>query len=255
MTRMRPSFLNHDHPLLTVMIQTERPENAIRTIHRAIPEGADAFGLQTEKLLHEYRNESALCRIFEEMEGRPSYVTNYRGGVNAGADDDTVAGGMLLAARAGGTLIDVMGDLYAKHPDELTDDVQAIGRQKKLIDTLHDHGAEVLMSSHVLRFTPAERVLEIANAQVERGADIVKIVTGAENDEQQAENLKIVTMLKRELKVPFLYLSGGKCEVLRRVGPMLGCCMWLCVYEHDALSTKSQPILKKVKAIRDNFAE
>ena len=252
---MKPSFLNHDHPLLTVMIQTESPENAIRTIHRAIPEGADAFGLQTCRLKHEFRNEAAYRRIFEEMEGRPSYVTNYRGGVNAGLDDDTVAGGLLLAARAGGTLIDVMGDLYSKHPDELTDDQKAVDRQKKLIDTLHNYGAEVLMSSHVLRYTPAERVLEIANAQAERGADIVKIVTGAENDEQQAENLKIVTLLKKELKVPFLYLSGGKCEVLRRVGPMLGCCMWLCVYEHDALSTKSQPLLKKVKAIRDNFAD
>jgi len=250
---VKPTFLNHDHPLMTVMIQTETPEHAIRTIHRAIPEGADAFGLQTCRLRHEFRNESALRRIFEEMEGRPSYVTNYRGGVNAGTDDDTVAGGMLLAARAGGTLIDVMGDLYAKHPDELTDDPRAVDKQKKLIDILHNHGAEVLMSSHVLRYTPAERVLEIAQAQVKRGADIVKIVTGAEDDGQQAENLKIVTLLKKELKVPFLYLSGGKCEVLRRVGPMLGCCMWLCVYEHDELSTKAQPLLRNIRAIRDHF--
>lgn len=250
---MKPTFLHRENPLLTVMIQTETPDNAIRTIHRAIPAGADAFGLQTCRLLHEYRNERDYRRIFAEMEGRPSYVTNYRGGMNTGADDDTIAGGMLLAARAGGTLIDVMGDLYARHPDEMTDDPRAADKQKRLIDTLHNYGAEVLMSSHVLRFTPAERVLEIANAQVERGADIVKIVTGAEDDLQQAENLKIVTMLKKELKVPFLYLSGGKCEVLRRVGPMLGCCMWLCVYEHDALSTKAQPLLAKVKAIRDHF--
>ena len=252
---MKPTFLNNDRPLLTTMIQAETPENAIRTIHRAIPEGADAFGLQTCKLRHEFRNESVYRRIFGEMEGRPSYVTNYRGGVNAGLDDDTVAGGLLLAARAGGTLIDVMGDLYARHPDELTDDERAIGRQKKLIDTLHNMGAEVLMSSHVLRFTPAERVLEIAHAQVERGADIVKIVTGAEDDMQQAENLRIVALLKKELKVPFLYLSGGQCSVLRRVGPMLGCCMWLCVYEHDALSTKAQPLLRNLKAIRDHFGE
>lgn len=250
---MKPSFLNRENPLLTVMIQAETSDTAIRTIHRAIPEGADAFGLQTCRLRHEYRNEATYRRMFEEMEGRPSYVTNYRGGVNAGLDDDTVAGGLLLAARAGGTLIDVMGDLYARHPDELTDDPKAIDRQKKLIDALHNAGAEVLMSSHVLKFTPAERVLEIAHAQAKRGADIVKIVTGAEDDAQQAENLRIVTMLKKELKVPFLYLSGGKCEVLRRVGPMLGCCMWLCVYEHDALSTKAQPLLKRVRAIRDNF--
>ena len=252
---MKPTFLNRENPLLTVMIQTTDPAYAIRTIHRAIPAGADAFGLQTERLLHEHRNEETYRRIFEEMEDKPSYVTNYRSGANAGADDDTVAGGLLLAARAGGTLIDVMGDLYSKHPDELTDDKKAIDRQRRLIDTLHNYGAEVLMSSHVLRFTPAERVLEIAKAQEERGADIVKIVTGAEDDLQQAENLKMVAMLKKELKVPFLYLSGGKCEVLRRVGPMLGCCMWLCVYEHNELSTKAQPVLSKLMSIRENFVE
>ncbi len=252
---MKPSFLNHEHPLMTVMIQAETAENAIRTIHRAIPEGAEAFGLQTCRLKPAYRNEKTYRQIFEEMEGRPSYVTNYRWGANEKLDDDGVAGGMLLAARAGGTLIDVMGDLYDRHLDELTVDPKAVDKQKKLIDTIHRMGAEVLMSSHVLRFTPAERVLEIAQAQVERGADVVKIVTGAETDEQQGENLKTVTMLKKELKAPFLFLSGGKCEVLRRVGPMLGCSMWLCVYEHDALATPAQPLLRNIRAIRDHFGE
>jgi len=252
---MKPSFLNHEKPLYTVMVQAETPENAIRTIHRAIPEGADAFGLQTCKLKPEYRNEETYRRIFAEMEGRPSYVTNYRHGANAGVDDDGVAEGMMLAARAGGTLIDVMGDLYSRHPDELTDDPTAVGRQKKLIERLHEAGAEVLMSSHVLRFTPAERVLEIAHAQVERGADVVKIVTGADSMEDQVENLRIVTLLKKELKKPFLYLSGGECRILRRVGPMLGCCMWLCVYEHDALATPSQPLLRNLRRIVENFDE
>ena len=250
---MKPTFLNHEKPLFTVMIQTETPENAIRTIHRAIPEGADAFGLQTCKLLAQYRNEETYRRIFAEMEGKPSYVTNYRYAANEKATDDEIADGMLLAAKAGGTLIDVMGDLYCRHPDELTDDPAAVDRQKRLIDRLHETGAEVLMSSHVLRFTPAERVLEIAQAQVERGADVVKIVTGADSMEDQIENLRIVTMLKRELKKPFLYLSSGECSILRRIGPMIGCCMWLCVHEHDAMSTPVQPTLKYLKSIVDNF--
>ena len=62
----------------------------------------------------------------------------------------------------------------------------------KLIDDLHERGAEVLMSSHILKYTPAERVLEIALEHQRRGADICKIVTGAETMEQQIENLKII---------------------------------------------------------------
>ena len=75
----------------------------------------------------------------------------------------------------------------------------AIKKQMELIDKLHKCGAEVLMSSHVLKFTPAERVLEIAREHERRGADICKIVTGAENTEQQIENLRIINLLKENL--------------------------------------------------------
>ena len=111
------------------------------------------------------------------------------------------------------------------------------------------------MSSHIYKYTPAERVLEVAMEQQRRGADICKIVTGADTMEQQLENLKIINMLKENLKIPFLFLCGGKCNILRRIGGEIGCCMYLCVHEYDALATPAQPILSAVKAIRDNMAE
>ena len=250
---MKPSFLNREKPIFTVMLQNRTAEDAIRVIHRAIPEGADAFGLQTEQLLKEYRSEDSYRKIFAEMEGRPSYITNYRHTANEGLDDDAVAEGMLMAARAGGTLIDVMGDMFCRHPEEMTENPAAIDRQKKLIDRIHELGAEVLMSAHVCKYTCAEKVLEYAQEQVRRGADVVKIVTHANDMEQQAENLKTTEMLKRELKAPFLFLSGGECRLHRRIGPMLGCCMWLCVYEHDELATPAQPVLRNLKAMTEQF--
>ena len=107
------------------------------------------------------------------------------------------------------------------------------------------------MSSHIMKFTPAERVLEIALEQQRRGADICKIVVGAESMEQQIENLRIATLLKKKLSIPFLFLSGGETRILRRFGGELGCCMYLCVYEHDDLATPAQPLLRCVKEIRD----
>jgi len=109
------------------------------------------------------------------------------------------------------------------------------------------------MSSHILKFTPAERVLEVALEQKRRGADIIKIVTGADSMEQQLENLRITNLLKRELGTPFLFLSGGECSLHRKLGIKLGCCMALCVYEHDHLSTPTQPLLQNIKIIRDNL--
>ena len=87
--------------------------------------------------------------------------------------------------------------------------------------------------------------------QKRRGADIIKIVTAANNMEQQIENLRITDLLKKELGAPFLFLSGGECSLHRRLGIKLGCCMALCVYEHDALSTHAQPLLQTMKTVRD----
>ena len=248
---MKSTFLNHDTPLLTVMLQCETPEVAIGRIRNANCLGADAYGLQVESLNPKHHNPDTYKRIFAEGKGRPFYVTNYRTANNRGKTDEELANGLLELAESGATLIDVMGDMFCKHSEELTDDESAINRQIKLIEKIHSVGAEVLMSSHLYKFAPAERVLEIALEQKRRGADIIKIVTGADTMEQQIENLRITDLLKKELGAPFLFLSGGESSIHRRLGIKLGCCMCLCVYEHDALSTPSQPLLQTMKTIRD----
>ena len=250
---MNQSFLKQSRPLLTVMLQCETPETAIGRIRNANCLGADAYGLQVECMNPVYHDPETYKRIFEEMKGRPSYVTYYRSRANEGKSDEELAEGLVTLAQSGATLCDVIGDMYCPHPDQLTEDPEAVKKQMELIDRLHGAGTEVLMSSHVMKFTPAERVLEIAFAQKARGADIVKIVTGAESMEQQIENLRITDLLKRELGIPFLFLSGGECALHRRLGIRLGCCMALCVYEHDALSTPPQPLLSTMKTIRDQI--
>ena len=143
-----------------------------------------------------------------------------------------------------------MGDYFDRQPDEVAVDENAINKQMELINRIHEKGAKVLMSSHVMKYTPAERVLEIALEHQRRGADISKIVVSADNMEQQLENLKIINMLKEKLDIPFLFLSGGECKMLRRVGGEVGTCMYLCVYEHDSFATPAQPLLSDVKLIR-----
>lgn len=130
----------------------------------------------------------------------------------------------------------------------------AIDCQMRLMDKLHSMGKEVLMSSHVLKFTPAETVLEIAYEQKKRGADIVKIVTAANSDEEQMENLRITTLLKKELNIPFLFLSGGThSKIHRMIGALLGCVTYLAVREQDERAVPTQPTIKAAKALRDNL--
>ena len=249
---MENKFLTRQD-MLTVILQCDNPDTAIGRIRNANMLGADAYGLQVESLKPEFQNPAVYKKIFSEGKGRPFYVTYYRRKDNSGKTDEELAEGLVTLAESGAALCDMMGDLFCRHPEEMTDDETAIKKQMELIDLLHQKGAQVLMSSHVCKYIPAERVLEIALEQKRRGADIIKIVTKADSMEQQLENLRITDLLKRELGAPFLFLSGGECTLHRRLGIKLGCCMALCVYEHDAQSTATQPLLSTMKKLRDEI--
>lgn len=250
---MKYSFFENDKALLTVMVQADNPDRIKELIDKSALEGAEAFGMQFEQMKSEYRTKEVYKDLFSYAKDKPVYVTNYRNASNEGKSDDILSEELVELADCGADLCDVMGDYFDKQPDEVAIDKTAIEKQKELIQKIHDKGAKVLMSSHVLKYIPAQRVLEIALEHQKRGADICKIVTGADNTEQQLENLKIINMLKENLKIPFLFLCSGECKILRRIGGELGCCMYLCVYEYDKLATAQQPLLKDVKTIRDTI--
>lgn len=249
---MKRSFLGYDSAILTCMVQADNPDRIKALITASRPEGAEAFGMQLCKLKAEYRRPEIYRDLFEFASPEPVYVTNYRGhGINDGKSDETLASELLEMAECGATLIDVMGDYFDHAEFELTMNDAAVKKQTELIAELHKKGAEVLMSSHVKKFIPAEEVLRIALEHQRRGADISKIVTGAGNREEEIENMRITALLKKELKIPFLFLACGECKILRRIGGELGSCMYLTVHEYDEYATATQPLLVDVKAIRD----
>ena len=249
---MKPTFLKYDRATITTMVQADNPDRIKELIDKSLPLGAEAFGMQFERLRSEFRNKETYNQLFSYTD-KPIYVTNYRDGLNEGKSDEMLADELIELAQCGATLCDVMGDYFDRHPDEVAVDEAAIKKQMELIDKLHEKGAEALMSSHVYKYTPAERVLEIALEHQRRGADICKIVTGADTMEQQIENLRIINLLKEKLDIPFLFLCGGECRILRRIGGEIGCCMYLTVYEYDEFATPVQPLLNELTAIRENL--
>lgn len=233
----KQTFFNNDKATLTVMVQADNPDRIKELMDKSVSEGAEAFGIQFEQMESRYRNKENYKELFNHANDRPTYVTNYRYSKNEGKSDEQLAEELLELADNGADLCDVMGDCFDKQPDEVAVDETAINKQIELINRIHEKGARVLMSSHVMKYTPAERVLEIALEHQRRGADICKIVVGADNMEQQLENLKIINLLKEKLDIPFLFLSAGECSILRRIGGEIGCCMYLCVYEYDSFAT------------------
>lgn len=244
----KPTFLHQNKPLITTQVQAETPERLLQLVRTAAQQGCDAFGVQMEQMGLEYRTKEALAPAFEAMRGYPIYATNYRCVKNEGKSDDELAEGYMQLLDMGATLIDVLGDLYCPTKYEITYDAVAIEKQKTLIERIHAAGGEVLMSSHTFTFMTADEVLAIAREHKARGADISKIVTAANSEEEELENLKTTAILRRELDIPFLFLSvGTNVNLHRTVGPALGSCMWLTVCEYDDVATKAQPLLSAVR--------
>ena len=251
---MKRSFTEYEKPLITVMIkQTENPENAIAEIGRANYCGAEAFGIQMENLPRKFHTPENIKKIFSAMSDKPIYVTNYKLVNNSDMSYEEIGEELLSFLDYGATLIDVMGDMFCKAEDELTTDKEAIVKQMELIGRIHKKGGQVVMSSHVNKFMTEERVLEIANEHKRRGADISKIVAYSGNMEEQMENLRITTVLKEKLGIPYLFLSGGESLIHRRLGILLGCCMSLCVCELSEGSDNPQPLIYEQRKIRDEL--
>lgn len=249
---MRKTFLNCEKPTITAMVQADNPDRIKELIDKCLPEGAEAFGMQFEQMKPEYRTREVYEDLFSYSD-KPLYVTNYRLKYNEEKSDEELAEELLELAECGATLCDVMGDLYDRQPDEVAVSEEAIKKQMELIDELHKKGAEVLMSSHIFKFTSAERVLEIALEHQRRGADISKIVTQADSTEEEIENLRILNLLKEKVDIPVLFLYNGHSRVFRKISGEYGNCMYLCVYEYDEFATSGQPLLADVKPIVDHI--
>lgn len=251
---MKPSFLNHDKPLLCAMIQCVTPEECCEKIRLSLDAGAEAIAIQLDRLKRDLRTPEQLKKIFAACDGKPIYVTSYRTGENIGLSDEECVELLLMALECGATLFDVMGDLYDRSPQyELTMDETAIQKQMALIDKIHRAGGEVLMSSHTYKSTTLEENLMIAREQARRGADVIKIVNDAQSADEIPIYLDAIQKIIQETGKKLLFLASGKAELIRYIGPSFGVCMYLTVVYHSELDTEEQPKLSRAKAIRDNI--
>lgn len=251
---MKSTFLNHEKPLITAMIQCPTADECIAKIKASLAEGAEAFGIQLCQLRREFRSKEGLKEIFDACEGKPIYVTSYRHTQNEGYTDEECCELLLQALDAGATLLDVMGDTFCIDKKyQLTFDQEAVKKQKAFIDEVHRRGGEVLMSTHTPDTISYDECLMIAKAQAERGADVLKIVVYSHSTDELPKYISAIQQIKKETNKTLLFLVTGVGETLRYVGPNFGVDMYLCVQNHGPKDTPAQPLIKRIKAIRDNI--
>jgi len=176
----------------------------------------------------------------------------------------------LNAIDAGAAGIDIQGytfdprskrgffgeDVYSfmkGNPKEIVTDDEIIAKQCELIERVHSKGAEVLLSCHPGIPMKAEAVVELALFLEKRNPDILKIVTTARNDEDLAESIRAMTMLKMEIKTPITYHANGRAGMLSRiVNPLLGGHIAFCVDRFHEDTVTEQLDLKTAASIVEN---
>ena len=243
-------------PPLVAMISSKNTEDCIIEIINSIYDGADAIGIQLDHIKSEYKTREELEKIIVACNGLPVYITSYKGGENSEYTYEECAELLLLAGELGAELLDVPGDFYRKEQNGMTFDSEAVAKQRALIDLIHSRGQYVLMSCHHADELSQDEIISHARAQVERGADVVKIVAKCTSERKLHEHLDTIRILKDELGVPFLYLTSGPRKfagLIRQIGPNFGVCMYLCVANHGKGSTPLQPKLRNIKLVRDNI--
>lgn len=228
---------------ITAMVMEDTPCKIIAKTKKAIADGADCIGIQIECLEKAYRTEAHYQKIFEACAGKPLYLTSYRDRANEGMADEQCIDELLfactIAKQHSNVLCDVMGDTYCASQYQITKDERALQKQKALVEHIHEMGCEVLISSHFHAFLPAEIVIDCAKGQAECGADIIKMISVAENEVQLVENLRILRELSNTIRKPYIFLASGHfCQFIREMSGVLGNCMYLTkTYENvDQLS-------------------
>ena len=192
------SIYKLDNPLLTCVVADTTPDECIATIRNSIYDGADAFLLDLAKLEKQYYTIEDIHRIVDYAETKPVIAMNYRYGNQARPykNDEELVESLLISAAAGVSMCDIMGDMYDIAPLELSYNENAIERQKKLVEEMHNIGCEVMMSSHTWVPMTTEQSIEHAKLLVSRGADMVKIAMCATTEDEMIEAIKTYSKTK-----------------------------------------------------------
>ena len=258
-------------PALAGVVKEKSAKAAIAEINNCVYDGADMIDLHLSCLENTETDELRKIITFSKLPVLAlNYNTTYEG-ENAGYSEDDRADLFLRAVEAGAAGIDIQG--YTFHlpskkgfcgenkysftngnPKEVVTDESIIAKQCKFIEKVHTMGAEVLLSCHPGIPMTAEQVLDLAHLLEKRNPDIIKIVTKAENEEELAESIRTMLLLKKRDQDPRRLSRKWKSRyAFRIINPLLGGQIAFCVDRYTEASVMEQINLRSAKSIIENM--
>ena len=258
-------------PALAGVVREKSTRGAIAEIRNCFYDGATMIDLHLSCL--DSTDEDALKSIVASSR-LPLLALNYNKTYDwqpADLSEEERVESLLRAVRAGAAGIDMQGytfhepsktafcgeDKYSftkNNPREVVTDESIIAKQCELIETVHSMGAEVLLSCHPGVAMSCDQVVELALFLEKRNPDIIKLVTPAKTDDDLAESIRAMMMLKKELKTPVAYHCNGKAGMPSRIiNPLLGGQIAFCIDRYNEGSTMEQIDLRTAKSIVENY--
>ena len=264
---MRKKLSEIKAPAIAGVIRERSVRAAIAQIKNCTYDGAHMIDLHLS-CLEEY-DIQALRQMINATK-LPILALNYNrtyDWAERGLSEEERMASFLLAVEAGVSGIDMQGYSFQSeakdgfvgedkypftkgNPKEIVTDPTVIEKQCHFIERVHSMGAEVLLSCHPGIPMNAEQVVALARFLEERGPDIIKIVTRADTEEDLAESIRAMLLLKKEIKTPVSYHANGKAGTLSRIiNPLLGGQIAFCVDRYDEGRTMEQIDLRATKRI------
>ncbi len=268
-------FSKIPQPFMCTIITETNPTDCIRNIWLSDYDGTDAYEMHLMMLGKEFLNENDLGPIFKSTV-KPILLSHYRWDYKKHIDMDEGKRIKLLidCFRCGADGIDLEADAFdpvpgppewsdearrysldpSSKPREFTMNLEAIKRQKEVIEEIHGLGGEVLMSAHTRVRLAVEQCVWMAKEIEGRGADIVKIVRVDTSHEDMLDTLRATLELKKVLKIPFIMGSHGQhSKIGRVVCPMLGSMLAWCTQPISPGGYPLQPPIRVQKAAWENI--
>lgn len=250
---MRHQFFGKRRPVIAGIMAGQTPSELIAEAKNAESEGAHAVAIDLADYRPEFRNTESFSGIVGAVD-LPFMFFFYRQDKWKESDDEQRQEVLLSAAEAGAAMIDVMGDLYDPSPMEITRSQAAVDKQRRLIDQVHAQGAQVVISSHIQGPRTTDQVVEHMLEFERRGADVVKVVTVVNTQEELAEAIRTTMVLNRTLSTPFIHLCNGRFGRPHRfLSPILGGSIHFAVVRYEPRYLMGQPTIKALRAVLDNI--
>lgn len=108
-------------------------------------------------------------------------------------------------------------------PAEITDDPDAVERQRETVERIHEAGGEVIVSCHTYTHLEPDDAVAIAERVESRGGDFSKIVGYDDDMDDLLDTLAAQLELNERVDVPYAMMAIGTVSRIQRpISPMFG---------------------------------